>query len=350
MSEKTEQPTTERLRKASEDGDSGVSAFASQSLAFLVAIALLPAVVAALADRAARLLRASIASVADGPGARLAADGGHAATDASIVARDVLVLTLPLLCAVALTAAVVSGVQAGGAFATKKLAPDLTRLDVIAGIGRLFSGDRLFSVVRALLTAAAVAWLTWLTLRHAAGDLARTSGRLGPAIVFAGQAARVLARDAALVGVGVGLLDLLVTRRSWLSRLKMSKDEVKREHKESDGDPQVKAARERAHHEVMTAVVLAKVKEASVVIVNPTHLACALRYDEKDGDAAPVVVASGRGDMAARIIQAAEAYGVPVLRDVPLARALIELEVGEEIPEALYEAVAEILKLAWEEK
>jgi flagellar biosynthesis protein FlhB len=96
--------------------------------------------------------------------------------------------------------------------------------------------------------------------------------------------------------------------------------------------------------------VLAKVKEASVVIVNPTHLACALRYDEKDGDAAPVVVASGRGDMAARIIQAAEAYGVPVLRDVPLARALIELEVGEEIPEALYEAVAEILKLAWEEK
>jgi len=90
------------------------------------------------------------------------------------------------------------------------------------------------------------------------------------------------------------------------------------------------------------------VKNASVVVVNPTHIACALRYDEKDGDAAPVVVATGQGDMATRIIQAAHAYGVPVLRDVPLARALVELEVGDVIPEALYEAVAEILKVAWE--
>ena len=99
----------------------------------------------------------------------------------------------------------------------------------------------------------------------------------------------------------------------------------------------------------MTATVLAKVKEATVVVVNPTHLACALRYDEDGGDAAPVVLASGRGDLAAQIVRAAEAYGVPVLRDVPLARALIELEPGDVIPEALYEAVAEILKAAWEE-
>jgi flagellar biosynthesis protein FlhB len=151
------------------------------------------------------------------------------------------------------------------------------------------------------------------------------------------------------VGLGLALVDLVVTRRSWLSRLKMGKDEVKREQRESDGDPETKAARERARHEMMAQVVVAQVKEASVVVVNPTHLACALRYDEKDGDAAPVVVASGRGELAARIVQAAEAYGIPVLRDVPLARALIELEVGDVIPEALYEAVAEILRTAWEE-
>jgi flagellar biosynthesis protein FlhB len=129
----------------------------------------------------------------------------------------------------------------------------------------------------------------------------------------------------------------------------MGKDEVKREHKESDGDPQMKAARERARHELLASATIANVKGASVVIVNPTHLACALRYDDKDGDTAPVVVATGRGDMATRIIEAAHAYGVPVLRDVPLARALVELEVGDVIPEALYEAVAEILQLAWEE-
>jgi type III secretion protein U len=128
----------------------------------------------------------------------------------------------------------------------------------------------------------------------------------------------------------------------------MSKDEVKREHKESEGDPQMKAARERAHKEVIAQATVANVRTASVVIVNPTHLATALRYDEKEGDEAPVVVASGDGDLAARIVRAAHDYGVPVVRDVPLARALAELEVGDAIPEALYEAVAEILRDAME--
>ena len=124
----------------------------------------------------------------------------------------------------------------------------------------------------------------------------------------------------------------------------MSKDEVRREHKEAEGDPQHKAARERAYHELLAQATVANVRTASVVVVNPTHLACALRYDEKEGDEAPVVVASGEGELAARIVREAEAYGVPVVRDVPLARALVELQVGEVIPEALYEAVAEVLR------
>ncbi len=91
-------------------------------------------------------------------------------------------------------------------------------------------------------------------------------------------------------------------------------------------------------------------RNASVVVVNPTHLACALRYDAKGGDEAAVVVATGEGDLAARIIQAAKEAGVPIVRDVPLARALVELEVGVAIPEVLYEAVAEILRQVWEEE
>jgi type III secretion protein U len=140
----------------------------------------------------------------------------------------------------------------------------------------------------------------------------------------------------------------------------MSKDEVRREHKDSEGDPQVKAARERAHHEAMTAATLATVRTATVVVVNPTHIACALRYggggggggdggDGSTGDDAPVVVASGEGDLAARILRAAREYGVPVVQNVPLARALRELEVGDQIPEALYEAVAEILREVWDQ-
>jgi flagellar biosynthesis protein FlhB len=129
----------------------------------------------------------------------------------------------------------------------------------------------------------------------------------------------------------------------------MTKAEVKREHRESEGDPQLKAARERAHHEMLAAATIANVQRATVVIVNPVHIACALRYEETEDDA-PVVVASGHGDLAAQIVTAARAYGVPVLQDIPLARALVELEVGTAIPEALYEAVAEILREAWDER
>src|SRR5690606_4533533 len=144
-------------------------------------------------------------------------------------------------------------------------------------------------------------------------------------------------------GLALAAGDVLATRHSWLKRLRMSSDEVKREHREAEGDPELKGARTRAHRELLAGASLNAVKEATVVIVNPTHLATALRYDE-DQDDAPMVVSQGAGDMARRIVEAAHAYGIPVVRDVPVARALFELEVGDEIPEALYEAVAEVLR------
>ena len=203
--------------------------------------------------------------------------------------------------------------------------------------------------MRALFGAAIVSYLAYRALRAHAVDIAHLVGRPEYLPLVAGEIAARLARDAALVGLGLGVLDLIVVRRGWMKRLRMGKDEVKREHKESDGDPQMKAARERARHEMLAAATVGNVRHATVVVVNPTHVACALRYEEAEGDAAPVVVASGEGDLAQRIIRAAHDYGVPVVRDVPLARALIELEVGDAIPEALYEAVAEILREAWEE-
>lgn len=99
--------------------------------------------------------------------------------------------------------------------------------------------------------------------------------------------------------------------------------------------------------EMLTAATIQAVREATVVIVNPQHLATALRYVDGE-DEAPKVVANGEGDIAKRIQDAARAWGIPIVRDVPVARALRELEAGDEIPEALYEAVAEILREVWE--
>lgn len=341
MSDKTEDPTPKRLRKAKEEGDSGVSSYASQALAFLVAVTLVPGAIAALAGETSDMLRGAIAH---------AADASPGMIDPAPMGLRVIALAVPVLLAAAIAGGVATVVQTGGFIATKKLSPKLDKLNVFEGFKQLFSAQRLFAVARALVAGAIVGWIAYRGLRAHAADLAHLPGRVGFVGLVAGEVARQIARDAALIGLALGAIDLLVTRRSWFDRLKMSKDEIKREYKESEGDPQLKAQRERAHHELLAQATIGQVKTASVVVVNPTHLATALRYDEGEGDEAPVVVANGEGDLAKRIVEAAHAYGVPVVRDVPLARALAELEIGEQIPEALYEAVAEILREAWEEQ
>jgi flagellar biosynthesis protein FlhB len=339
MSDQTEEATPKRLQKAREDGDSGSSAFLSQAVAMLVAAAVAPGAVMALSAYGATALRAAIAR---------ANDAGGSFDHASVI-RDVAMLALPILIASGLAGAVTSVVQSGGVVSMKKLAPKFERLNVIEGLKGLVSGARMFAVVRAFVFASVIAWLAWRGLVAHAADVARVGGSVTNAMHVAGVVARQVAMQAAVIGLFLGGIDAVVVRASWRKRLRMSKADVKREHRESDGDPEVKAARDRARHEMLAAVTVANVKNASVVVVNPTHIACALRYEESEGDETPVVVARGEGDLAKQIIEAARAYGVPVLRDVPLARALSELEIGDAIPEALYEAVAEILREAWEE-
>jgi flagellar biosynthesis protein FlhB len=341
MSDKTEEATPKRLRKAQEEGDSPISPFAAQAVGFVCAVALAPAAVVAIASRATADLRAAIAE-AGRPAPSIA-------FDAASVAAAVVAAAAPLLLAAGVAAGVTSLVQSGGVIATKKLTPKLARLDLFAGLVNLFSVMRAVTVVRAAVFGAGVALLAYQGLRAHAADLVRAAGRLDASVHVAAVLATDVAKRAAILGSFLAVLDVVVTRRQWTQRLRMSKEEVKREHKETEGDPQLKAARERAHQELLASAAIANVKTATVVVVNPTHIACALRYEEEEGDAAPVVVASGHGDLAEKIVEAARQYGVPVLRDVPLARALAELEVGTAIPEALYEAVAEILRAAWDE-
>jgi type III secretion protein U len=342
VSDKTEQATPRRLRKAREEGDSGASVYAAQAAAFVVAVAVVPSAVRALAARAADDLRAAMAQTGS-PGG-----GAGARFDAVSLATTVLALCLPLLVAAGLTGAVAHAVQTGGVVASKRLTPKLERLNPFMGVRNLFSATRLFAVIRALVAGLVVAWLTWRGLGDHLVDLARLGGRPGWVAPVVTEVAGALAWRAALFGLALGVLDLVVTRGAWLRRLRMTRDEVKREHKDAEGDPQHKAARERAYHELLAQATIGNVRTASVVVVNPAHLACALRYDEKEGDEAPVVVASGEGELAQQILRAAQDWGIPVVRDVPLARALIELRVGDVIPEALYEAVAEVLRDLWE--
>lgn len=334
MSDKTEQPTPKRLQKARAEGDSPVSAALSQSVGFVAALSVLGGAVALATEQLSALLVAALK---------------QSSSPASPVAlvKIVLGITLPVLTASGLAAAAANVAQTGGVLSLKKLTPSFDRLNVFNGLKQLWSWQRLVGIARALLAASLLSYFALRELRAHAADFAASIGNAPAAARLAANLADKVAWFAAAVGLSLGLVDLLLTRRAWFLRQRMSKDEIKREHREAEGDPALKAARRRAHQEALTGATLGALKTANVVIVNPTHLATALRYNEED-EQAPSVVAQGQGEMAKLIIDAARAYGVPIVRDVPVARALNELELGDEIPEALYEAVAEILREIWQ--
>jgi flagellar biosynthesis protein FlhB len=332
MSEKTEQPTARRLRKARQDGDVPVSGALNQAAGFFAALSVAPAAITSMIALFGEQWRAAVSG---------------RALSAAEVASAVLSLSTPIIAAAAAASLAFGFVQTGGLVAPSRVLPKFERLSPLSGLKSLISAPRLLAVARALLASAALCWISMALLRKALPGLVLRPGELLPAAAVAASAARQLAFAAAGVSAALALIDLLVVRRAWLKRWMMTRDEVRREYRESEGDPEIKAARRRAHQEMLTSAQLHAVKDASVLIVNPTHLAIALRYDDAE-TSAPRVLAQGEGDFARRLIEAAHAYGVPVIRDVPVARALAELEVGDEIPEALYEAVAEILNEVWE--
>ena len=268
MSEKSHDPTPGRLRKAREDGDSGASSIAAQALGFLVAVTLAPPAIAALASASESSLRAAIAR---------AADAAPIVGNPTGIAGAVVTLSIPLLAAAGVAAGAAQLVQTGGIIATRKLAPKLERLDVFAGLAGLVSTERLISVGRAIAASTLVAWLVYRAIRLHLADLAHLSGNAVAAGFVAGALARTVTVNAAVAGLAFGAVDLLVVRRAWWRKLKMSPDEVRREHKDSEGDPQNRAARERARHEMLASATVANVKNATVVVANPTHPACALR-------------------------------------------------------------------------
>ena len=127
----------------------------------------------------------------------------------------------------------------------------------------------------------------------------------------------------------------------------MSKHDIKQEYKQSEGDPQQKADRKAMHREIMNSAAPAAVKGADVVVRNPDHIAVALKYDKENGNA-PEVLAKGNRIWADKILEAAKHYGVPIVRNVPLAQALNKLDIGDEVPGDLYDAVAEVLNFVYE--
>ena len=327
---RTEQPTPRREREARRRGEVARSRELPWAVGLAAGLLALAACGPRVVKELAALLRAVLLGAA---GSSAPADLPRAAL-ASISGAAAPVLLVPI----AATAAAAL-LQSGFVASLEPLRPRLERLDPVKGLRRLLSPSTFGSVALGLSKAAVLGLLLagWLA------DHGRALARL-PALdaraLWSAIPVGSLTLRLALAAVAFGLLDLALARWRHRRALMMTREEVRREAREDEGDPQRRSERRRLHRDLLDAGPVAK---ATVVVVNPTRIAVALRH-RRELDEAPRLLAKGIGEGAARIRSAARRAGVPIVRDVALARAIARLvDVGEEIPQELYEAAAAVL-------
>jgi len=252
-----------------------------------------------------------------------------------------LVLSVVLGAVVLLVGVLAAAGQGGIHLATKTLKPKWSRLNPIEGAKRLFGPHALWEGAKILIKSSVVALFVWFAVR----DLMPLLGGLVPlhaGLEIVGDEAITLMRNVAVAGLIAAAADYAMQRRRTGKQVRMTKKEVKDENKQSEGDPLVRSALRSRQLAAARNRMMADVPQADVVLVNPTHVAVALRYEAERGT--PRVVAKGAGVIASRIRETAERHRVAMVEDVPLARALhASCQVGQEIPPELYHAVAQVL-------
>jgi flagellar biosynthetic protein FlhB len=274
----------------------------------------------------------------------------HVATDQSLVMRAILRLFGQVMVAVGpvmaiLFAAAIAGnaVQHRLLWTTEPLAPKLNRISMIAGAKRIFSKHALVQFAKGLLKLAIIGSVIYVigsSEVERTGLLINGELTLSVGVTFT-LALKIMAAVTAIMAL-VAAADYLWQRHEWYERQRMSVREVREEYKEQEGDPTIKAKLRQIRQSRSRKRMISQVPEASVVVMNPTHFAVALKYEQ--GMGAPICVAKGQDNIALKIREIAYQHGVPVVQNPPLARALHKsVDVDQEIPVEHYKAVAELI-------
>ena len=339
--EKTEKPTWKRLREARRKGQVAKSRDLTSALLLVASVVVLGIVGRATALQLSAAFRQGILDAVSFKG-ELDLHSALAFILAGVLAVGWALA--PLLSALFFGALLVSYLQVGSVFSFEALTPNLSRLDPASNFQQKFLSSRPYlELIKTLLKLSITAAVILLVLWSVRADVVRLLSQPIQATAF--FTASLIFEIGLKVGLAfllIGAADFFLQRFLHLKDLKMTKQEVKEDYKESHGNPIYKTARRQMHRQIL-AQSMAAVKTAAVVVVNPTHVAVALKYDRETMNA-PSVVAKGAELIAAQIRELARESKVPIAEDVALARALYELEVEDEIPETLYEAVAEVLR------
>lgn len=258
---------------------------------------------------------------------------------------------LPIMAACFVAALLITYLQVGFVFSGEPLTPKLERLNPVQGFQRIFSKRALVELVKSLLKVAVTGWIVYTVIRKYYYVFPRfVDMELIATLQALGQIIFEMAMKVGVVFVIIGVLDYLYQWFEHEKTLKMSKYDVKQEYKETEGDPLIRSRQRQIQREVAMRRMMAEVPKADVIITNPTHFAVALRYEVDIMDA-PVVIAKGQDYMAAKIREIADEYGIMIVDNPLLARTLYNsVEIGQEVPEELYHAVAEVLAFVYRQK
>lgn len=339
ISDRTESATPKRLEDARKRGQVPRSPELGAAAVVLATAASLMVLGPGVIGRMASLMRRGLSI--DGP-KMLDESAAFGSLEGLVI--DALLALAPVLGLVMVAALAAPLALGGWNFSTEALGFKFERIDPLAGIGRMFSTRSLAELLKSIAKFSAVGLVASLILRNQTDEILALSRQ---AIVPAMAGALRLCAQALLAMAGalalIAAIDVPYQLWQHARQLRMTREEVRQEHRESEGSPEMKGRIRQAQQALARRRMMAEVPKATVVITNPTHFAVALRYDERR-HGAPVLVAKGADEIAARIREVATDAGVPLVSAPPLARVLFRnVEIGVEIPAALYVAVAQVL-------
>lgn len=342
MSEKTEYPTSTKLRKAREDGQVAHSKDFTQT-------ALILALFGYMLSDADGLIKA-FSEMMVLPVNVLSMNFEDAVNVvATKLFRDAVRIMMPFLLIVIGLGLFIELLQTGMLFSFKAMMPSAKKLNVITNIKNVFAIKNLMEFLKSNIKIVFLSALLYIVLKDALPTLLTLpqAGLAGVGVAV-GILLKVLISNVAVAYTVLALADFAWQRHQHVKGLMMSIDEVKQEYKEAEGDQHIKQQRKHLHQEMMQEGAVHSARKASVLVTNPTHLAIAIYYD-KDTTSLPIVLGKGEGTLAARMVVAARESGVPVLQNIPLAHALMDTaQLDQYIPSELIEAVAQVLRLVRE--
>lgn len=340
--EKTEDATSKKLTDARKEGKVAKSTEIIMAITLLGLFLLLKFYSLYLGEQFAGVFNHIYSFIS------MEAHDGNADNVLIAVIRDILLRILLLTAPFFLTAyclALFGNIaQVGWKVATKPLEPNFSKFNPISGFKRIFSKDKLVELLKAVLKIAAVSYMVYSVLKNHISDImVLYSLGLLQAVGLVGKIVIDIGIRISILFIAIGLFDIYYQRRKFKEDMKMTKQEVKDEYKNTEGDPQIKGKIRGKMREASQRRMMQELPKADVVITNPTHLAVAIKYD-RDTAQAPVVIAKGADYIAEKIKTIAKENKIEIVENKPLARMLYyNVELGDEIPTELYQMVAEVL-------